>query len=466
MSNKNKALSAGIGYTIGNILIKGINFLSIPLFSRLLTTEEFGVYNTFLAYDAILCIIISFALYMSLRSAKVEFKEKIDEYTSSITLIYFVISGILLLIIFLFGKYISALLDFSTLILILLVMYSFGSGIITLYNQRIGLEYNYKEYLVIACINSVGNIFISLLFIVTLFRGYKDIGRMLGVTIVVFGIAIYLLKKLYKKSKPIFNKKYWKFGLKYSLPIVPHGISQVLLSQFDRIMIRAIVGNSEAGIYSLAGNIKLILTIITDSIGTTWQTWFYEQIQERKVYKIQKNASYLTCFFAILTICLMTLSPELVIFLGGDNYISGKYVALPMILDAFVLFIYNVIVPAEYFTKKTHYIMIGTLIAAIINVVTNYIFINLYGFIAAAYTTLFSYCCYLILHLIISKALIKFYIIPLKNFFILSNIVIVSFILDLLFIDSLKFRLIFCLIFIVPMIACILKNPKIKQLFK
>ena len=80
MSNKNKALSAGIGYTIGNILIKGINFLSIPLFSRLLTTEEFGVYNTFLAYDAILCIIISFALYMSLRSAKVEFKEKIDEY--------------------------------------------------------------------------------------------------------------------------------------------------------------------------------------------------------------------------------------------------------------------------------------------------------------------------------------------------------------------------------------------------
>ena len=74
---------------------------------------------------------------------------------------------------------------------------------------------------------------------------------MLGVTIVVFGIAIYLLKKLYKKSKPIFNKKYWKFGLKYSLPIVPHGISQVLLSQFDRIMIRAIVGNSEAGIYSI-----------------------------------------------------------------------------------------------------------------------------------------------------------------------------------------------------------------------
>lgn len=85
-------------------------------------------------------------------------------------------------------------------------MYSFGSGIITLYNQRIGLEYNYKEYLVIACINSVGNIFISLLFIVTLFRGYKDIGRMLGVTIVVFGIAIYLLKNFIKNQNQFLTK--------------------------------------------------------------------------------------------------------------------------------------------------------------------------------------------------------------------------------------------------------------------
>ena len=39
----NKALRSGVGYTLGNVLIKGINFLTLPIFSRILSPEEFGV---------------------------------------------------------------------------------------------------------------------------------------------------------------------------------------------------------------------------------------------------------------------------------------------------------------------------------------------------------------------------------------------------------------------------------------
>lgn len=41
-------IKADFGYTIGNILIKGINFITLPIFSRILTTDEFSVYNIFL----------------------------------------------------------------------------------------------------------------------------------------------------------------------------------------------------------------------------------------------------------------------------------------------------------------------------------------------------------------------------------------------------------------------------------
>ena len=54
MQIKSKAVSAGMGYTLGNMLIKGINFLTVPIFSRLMSTDEFCVYNVFLSYDAIL----------------------------------------------------------------------------------------------------------------------------------------------------------------------------------------------------------------------------------------------------------------------------------------------------------------------------------------------------------------------------------------------------------------------------
>lgn len=138
----------------------------------------------------------------------------------------------------------------------------------------------------------------------------------------------------------------------------------------------------------------------------------------------------------MLSVFMISISPEIVAFLGGKEYMMGKYVAIPMIVDGFILFLYNIIVSAEYYKKKTTYIMLGTLFAAVIDVITNYIFIQKYGFIAAAYTTLFAYICYLILHIIISYRLVSFFIVPIQNLIWLCALVFLSCGLSLLCIDS------------------------------
>ena len=108
-----------------------------------------------------------------------------------------------------------------------------------------------------------------------------------------------------------------------------------------------------------------------------------------------------------------------------------------MILDAFVLFIYNVIVPSEYFKQKTSFIMWGTMSAAVINIITNYIFIQ-------KYATLFAYICYMILHLVISYRLMRFSIIPVSCIALcLLSIVIIA-IVDLIFIDNIFVRYLVC----------------------
>lgn len=413
---KSKVVSAGIWYTVGNMLIKGINFLSLPLFSRLLNTEEFGIYNVFVSYEAILYVIIGMAIHSSIRSANIKFKGNINEYTSSVSIIYLVNAMIMLFIALIFNKQLSKLLAFDKLIIVLLIFYSLGSALLSLYNNYISLEYSYKKYLLVSFLNSVGNVCISLVLILTIFKKKRDIGRIVGATSTICILAFFILCIMYKKAKPKINKSYWKFAVKYSIPIVPHGISQVLLAQFDRIMIRSIVGNAAAGIYSLAGNIMLILTIITDSISTAWSTWFYDQISENRIESINKRAKQLSFFFVVLTVGLLTISPELIIILGGKEYSAGQYVAIPMIVDAFILFIYNIIVSSEYYKNKTTYIMLGTMVAMVINLITNYVFISKYGFIAAAYTTLFSYMCYLILHIVISHKVVGFFVLELKFF--------------------------------------------------
>lgn len=448
MSEKNNALKAGLGYTIGNVLIKGINFLTLPLFSRLLSTEEFGVFNVFLSYDAILSVLISLAIHTSVKSAYYEFK-RIDEYSSSVTLIFWINALVFSFFVILGRNQLSELVGFRQSLLFLLIPYSFSSAVLQLYNQIISLDYAFKKYLIVSLLNSIGNILLSLLLILTIFTNERDLGRIVGTVVPIAGIAIVLLFQMYKRAIPKYNKLYWKFALRYSLPIVPHGISQVLLGQCDRIMISNMIGNVEAGIYSLAGNLNLILTVITTSIAVSWSTWFYSRIDKKEINEIIKSANLLVQMFMVFTVSLMALSPEIIYILGGEKYELGKYVAIPMIMEAFFLFLYNIVVPSEYYTKKTTYIMAGTLIAAGINLVTNYFCIKTFGFIAAAYTTLFSYGCYLVLHVIISRKLIGFDIIEKKRLIQSILIVGITGAFDLIFIGSIILRYCFCAVVIV-----------------
>ncbi len=445
-----KALRSGIGYTIGNVLIKGVNFLTLPIFSRLLSPEEFGIYNVFASYDLILFVIVGLALHTSIQSANLEFRGKINGYTSSISLIY-ILNGLLLLgITFLFRQQLSRLMDLPPAALALLVMGSFSSAVITLYNTRISLEYSYKKYLLVSACSSFFNIALSLGLILTVFSEDRAMGRIIGSVVPAFLISIILLISLARKEKPRFSKTYWRFGVQYSLPIVPNGIAQVLLNQCDRIMIRSIVSDAAAGIYSLAGNIKLVLAIITDSVATAWNTWFYSQMDQRNKKAIQKRASQLMVLFFILTTGLMALSPELVWLLGGTEYALSRYVAIPMVLDGFALFLYNLIVPAQYYTKKTTYIMAGTIVAAIVNIILNYIFIHRFGFIAAAYTTLAAYTLFAALHYIISRKLIQFFVVPLGRMLSICGAVALMAAWNLFFMDNLFLRWGMCAVTVIP----------------
>ena len=459
-SNGGKALKAGIGYTIGNILIRGISFLLLPIFSRIMDTEQFGIYNAFLSYDSILYVITGFALHSSVKSAHYTFKNETDQYVSSISIIYLINFALFTLLTLLFGNSISHFLNLPVFAIYMLILYSSGTALLTLYNNRISLDYAYKEYLIISLVNTLGNIGLSLFLIFCVFNNQRALGRIGGSSITIACIAVYILVALYRKAKPRYKKEYWKFGILYSLPIVPHGISQVLLSQFDKIMIRSMIGDSATGIYSLASNLKAVLAIITQSAATAWETWFFEEIDKGHKEIIKRKAAQVVCGFTILTAGMMALAPELILFLGGERYMGGKHVVVPMILDCFILFLYNVIVPSEYYMKKTKYIMLGTIISAVINIITNYIFIRKYGYIAAAYTTLFSYVCYIALHMFISYRLVKFSIVPNKQLIFFVIVLVALGIYTNIHMDSLLMRAFAGIIVTVGLTIILYRNLK------
>lgn len=403
MDRGKQAVKAGIGYTLGNILVKGISFLSIPLFARLLSVSDYGIINAFTAYASILFVIVGLALHSSLRNAYLDFNDDIESYCSSLTILPIACFCFFLVISVLWGDSLADALSLEHGYLVcLLAAESFCMALNTYYNSVLALNYQYKEYLILSLMYAVSGIAISVFFIVTAFTQERYLGRIWGMLISGIIASAFILFRLYRREKPRINVSYWKYGLKISLPIIPHGLSQILLSQFDRLMIKSINGNSEAGLYSFAYTLGSIYQVIANSIDTAWNQWFFEQMSKKGYAKIKKTANYYTGLLTVGAIILGLVSPELIRIMGGSKYNDSKYVTLPIVLSMYYAAMYALPASVEYFYKKTKLIAVGTMVAAGLNIILNGIFIPLYGYIAAAYTTLFCYFIYFIMHMILA----------------------------------------------------------------
>ena len=150
-SSGKKALKAGLGYTVGNMLVKGLSFLAIPLFARLMTVEDFGIYSTFSSYVMIMTVLAGFTLHTSVRNAKLDYVDLTGSYCSSVTLLVIGNSLLLLGLSLVFASPLARSLSLEQPYLpALIVLESFGMAMLTFYNSVLSVDYKYKEYLVLS----------------------------------------------------------------------------------------------------------------------------------------------------------------------------------------------------------------------------------------------------------------------------------------------------------------------------
>ena len=83
-SNDRKALKSGIWYIVANFAVEGIGFLTMPFFLRLMTKEEVGDYTNFITWVALLLPVLTLSLNTSVTLAKFDFKDKVDDFISSV----------------------------------------------------------------------------------------------------------------------------------------------------------------------------------------------------------------------------------------------------------------------------------------------------------------------------------------------------------------------------------------------
>lgn len=404
-----QALKSGVWYTISSISVKAILIITTPLFTRLMTTSEYGVSSTFTTWFTVLNVICSLNLWYSVGRAKLDFPGKLEEYVASAQLLALIFCSILSGGAILLLDRVTNWLEMDKALVIALIVYLLAYPSVQLTQSKFKYQYNYKGNIWITIYTTVATTVLSLMFVL-LIPSHRALGKALGAVVssVLFAVGVWSLSL--KRGYVKINVEYWKYGLIISVPLILNSISLNILAQSDRVFITKFCGSNFTGIYSLAYSYAILINIVLNAVNEAWLPWFHDSLNDKLYDAIRKNVKPLIIFGCWFGVGCIAIAPEAIALLGGSAYREGIWVVPPVTIGVVCSYIFQHYEHIELHLKKTWYISFGTVVAAGINIVLNYVFVQLYGFVAAAYTTLFCYFVLMILHHFISRYVLKLHL--------------------------------------------------------
>lgn len=399
MSEKNKVLKSGVWYTVSSVAIRAVAIITSPIYTAMLTTDDYGRANTFNSWVELFNIITCLCIVYSIGRAKIDYKEKFDEYMSALQGLSSSFAFCVLIIAMIFREQISGFIKYEVPLVVALFVYLIIYPSVQYMQEKCRFEYKYRENIAISVITCISTVALSI-GLMYLFNDKRYIGKILGTILPTFLMGVGFYINILKKGRKFYDRKYWRYAMRIGLPMIPHALALVVLAQIDRIMIKDICGDGDAGLYIYGYSIATLLSIFTNAIGQAWLPWLNERMDagdRGKIRSMQKKLILLGCF---LTLGFITVAPEALMVLAprARAYWVAKWVIPPVALGTLAQYFYTHYVNIELFYKKTPIIAASSIMAAVVNYVLNYIFIPKFGYIAAAYTTLASYIILMLFH--------------------------------------------------------------------
>lgn len=400
------AAKASIWFVFCSMLQKGIAFLTTPIFTRLMSTEQYGqvtMYNSWLEIFTIFATLNLF--YGVYNNALTKYSDDKEQVTSSMLGLCTTITLFTFFVYLCLQVWINKITGMNTMMTCILFGEVLFIPAFRFWSAKQRYEYKYKALV-------TASLFISVLtpllgvpaVLLSAEKGYAKILTSVFSQVLV-AVILYIL--IFKNGKRFFHKSYWKYALAFNLPLIPHYLSSTVLNQCDRVMIDNMCGTDKAGIYGLAYTIGALAIIFNEAIMNSYTPWTYQNLKKEKYTDIRNTTRLIVIFIAVIALGLVTLAPEIIWILGGEKYAEGVWIIAPIAASIFFRFLYCLYGNIEFYYEENYFIMVASVLCAVLNIGLNYIFIKKYGFLAAGFTTLVCFMIYAFSHFVFSTKVLK-----------------------------------------------------------
>lgn len=391
---------SALAFVVSSFILKGISFLTTPIFTRIMDQSQYGVISL---YTSWLSIIEVFAL-LGLTSAGVfnvglaDYRDDRDAYISSTLTLCNMVTVIV------FGVVAAAKVvlgsDFllpNHLMLLMFVHLIFSPAQV-FWITRKKYEFEYSKPFIITVGTAVLAQAVSVAVVAWIDADAAGYGKLWATEAVSLCVNIPLYALLFIRGRKAIDIPRWKQILTFALPLIPHYLSQHIMASSDRIMVAELVSEADAGIYSVVANISMVATIVWNAINGSLIAYTFENLREKNYKSINSTACMLLTGYGAVCFSICMIAPEVLGILAPEEYAIGVYAVPPIACVAYATALYNIFANIEFYNKKSKFITIATITAALVNFVLNMIVIPKFSFVGASYTTMISYIVLVVMH--------------------------------------------------------------------
>lgn len=392
-------VKASFWFLICGFLQKGISFLTTPIYTHLMTEAEFGRVNVYISWFNIISIIATMQLAAGVyMRGLVENEEDADAFSSSLLSLSTCCTVIFTAIYMVFHGVFNRLTGLSVYLMAMMAIEMLTTVTYQFWSVRERSEFRYKKLAVLMAVYTVLRPLAGALAVYFADTNYQVEARVTAttaVTVLLFG-GLYV--SIQKKGKRFFDKKYWKYALCFNIPLIPHYLSQILLSQSDRIMIDKFCGGADVAYYSVAYALATVMLVFNSAVSSTMTPWLYRMIKEKNYKRLGKISYIVLLLIACINLVMVATGPELMRLVAPESYSVAVWAIPPVTASVYFMFLYDLFVAFEFYYQKTKWASVATFVCALANILLNAVFIPMYGFVAAGYTTLVCYILYGVAH--------------------------------------------------------------------
>lgn len=382
-------------YTLSNLMSGAVPFALLPILTRYLTPEDYGILAMFQVLLGCLVVLTGVNVHGAVGRQYFE-KDRINfpNYIGNCVYIVFTSSAVVSFLLCVFSDSVSSLIHFPKRWLWSAAVVALGQCLtliaLSLWQSRMKATlYGIFQFTIISM-----NIGLSLFLVVSInMRWQGRIGAQVISYLSCGVIALYLMGKGGWLQWGL-NAAHLKSALRFGVPLVPHAFAGIIMGFTDRVLITNMMGLGDTGVYVVGAQIGMVIGLIQVSFNSAWVPWFYSELKKEK-YDVKLRIVKITylyhlCIFSVAVVFGLMCPWVMQFFVGKKFTGSSQYVlwiALGYAFDGMYKMVSNYL----FFAEKTHFLAVITLSTAVIHFGLCYSLIRVNGAVGAAQATALAF---------------------------------------------------------------------------